>query len=123
MARILIIDDDSEFRAMLRAMLEDAGYTEIEEAANGSIGVKLFRQHPFDLVLTDIVMPDKEGLEMITELTRDFPGIKIIALSGGGRVGPQSYLEMAKLLGASRTMEKPFKKSDLIDAVKGLINE
>ena len=121
MARILIIDDDSEFRAMLRAMLEDAGYTEIEEAANGSIGVKLFRQHPFDLVLTDIVMPDKEGLEMITELTRDFPGIKIIALSGGGRVGPQSYLEMAKLLGASRTMAKPFKKSDLIDAVKGLI--
>ena len=121
MAKILIIDDYSEFRAMLRAMLENAGYNDIEEASNGRDGVKFFRQHPFDLVLTDIVMPDKEGLEMITELTRDFPRIKIIAMSGGGRIGPQSYLEMAKLLGASRTMAKPFKKSDLIDAVKGLI--
>ena len=123
MARILIIEDDDQFRTMLRKMLETAGYNDIEEAANGSIGVKLFRQHPFDLVITDIVMPDKEGLEMITELVRDYPRIKIIAISGGGRTGTQNYLKMAKYLGAGRTLAKPFEYSDLIDAVQELLNE
>ena len=123
MARILIIDDDDQFRAMLRTMLEKAGYNDIEEAANGSIGVKLIRQHPFDLVITDIIMPDKEGIEMITELSRDYPGIKIIAMSGGGKIDPQGYLEMAKHLGASRTLAKPFKHADIIDAVQELLRE
>jgi len=123
MARILIIEDDDQLRAMVRTMLEAAGYNDIEEAANGNIGIKLFRKRPFDLVLTDIVMPDKEGIETITELTRDYPGIKIIAMSGGGKIGPQSYLEMAKYLGASRTVEKPFTYSDLIDIVQELLNE
>ena len=123
MARILIIDDDDQFRTMLKTMLEKAGYNDIEEAANGSIGMKLFRQHPFDLVITDIIMPDKEGIEIIAELTRDYPRIKIIAMSGGGRIGPQSYLDMAKHLGASRTLAKPFKHSDLIDVVQELLNE
>ena len=123
MARILIIDDDDQFRAMVRTMLEKAGYNDIEEAANGNIGMKLFRQHPSDLVITDIVMPDKEGIEMIIELTRDYSRIKIIAMSGGGRIGPHGYLEMAKHLGASRALAKPFKHSDLIDAVQELLNE
>ena len=123
MARILIIEDDDKFRTMVRKMLEKAGYNDIEEAANGNIGVKLFRQRPFDLVITDIIMPDKEGLEMITELFRDYPGIKIIAMSGGGRIGPKGYLEVAKHLGASRTLVKPFKHADLIDAVQELLRE
>ena len=123
MARILIIEDDDQFRAMVRTMLEKAGYNDIEEAANGSIGMKLFRQCPFDLVITDIIMPDKEGIEMITELNRDYPRIKIIAMSGGGRTGPQGYLEMAKYFGASRTLAKPFNHSDLIGAVQELLNE
>ena len=123
MARILIIDDDDQFRAMVRTILEKSGYNDIEEAANGSIGMKLFRQCPFDLVITDIIMPDKEGIEMITELNRDYPRIKIIAMSGGGRIGPQGYLEMAKYLGANRALAKPFKHSDLIDAVQELLNE
>jgi YesN/AraC family two-component response regulator len=75
------------------------------------------------IVITDIIMPDKEGIEMITELKRDYPRIKIIAMSGGGRSGPQNYLEMAKHLGASRTLAKPFKHSDLIGAVQELLNE
>ncbi|MEI7635803.1 MAG: response regulator [Syntrophus sp. (in: bacteria)] len=123
MARILIIDDDDQFRIMLRKILEKAGYNSIKEAANGSTGMKIFRQHPFDLVITDIIMPDKEGIEMITELTRDYPNIKIIAMSGGGRIGPQGYLEMAEHLGASRTLAKPFKHSDLIAAVQEILNE
>ena len=123
MARILIIDDDDQLRTMLRTMLEKVGYNDIEEAASGNMGMKLFRQHPFDLVVTDIIMPDKEGIEVITELRRDYPQIKIIAMSGGGRVGPHGYLEMAKCLGAGRTLAKPFNQSDLIDAVQELLNE
>ena len=123
MARILIIDDDDQFRSMLRKMLEKAGYNDIEEATNGSIGMKLFREDPFDVVITDIIMPDKEGIETIIELTDDYPQIKIIAMSGGGRIGPQDYLETAKRLGASRTMAKPFNYSELIDTVHELLSE
>jgi DNA-binding response OmpR family regulator len=123
MARILIIDDDNAFRAMLRAMLEEAGYNDIEEADDGDIGAKLFRQRPFDLVITDLIMPNKEGIEMIVELRRDYPLIKIIAVSGGGRTGPQDYLRLARHLGADRTLEKPFKCSELIDTMQGLLNE
>ena len=123
MARILIIEDDSEFRGMVRKVLEKAGYSDIEEAANGSIGMKLFRKNPYDLVITDLIMPDKEGLEIITELTRDYPSIKIIAMSGGGRNAPHGYLQIAKTLGARRTLAKPFQQSELIDAVQELLNE
>jgi DNA-binding NtrC family response regulator len=121
MARILLIDDDDQFRTLLRKMLEKAGYDDIEEANDGRIGVKLFRQRPFDLVITDIIMPDKEGIETIVELTDDYPQIKIIAMSGGGRIGPQDYLETAKRLGASRTLAKPFNYSELIDTVRELL--
>lgn len=123
MARILLIDDDDQFRMLLRKMLEKAGYKDIEEANDGRTGMKLFRQRPFDLVITDIIMPDKEGIETIMELTSEYPQMKIIAMSGGGRVGPQGYLEMAKRLGASRTLEKPFKYSDFLDIVQELLNE
>lgn len=123
MARILIIDDDDKFRAMLRKMLEEAGYNDIEDADDGDIGVKLFRQHPFDLVITDIIMPNKEGIEVIMELRKDYPRIKIIAVSGGGRTGLQDYLKLAMHLGASRTLEKPFKRSELIDAVQELLDK
>jgi len=123
MARILLIDDDDQFRMLLRKMLEKAGYKDIEEANDGRTGMKLFRQRPFDLVITDIIMPDKEGIETIMELTSEYPQMKIIAMSGGGSVGPQGYLEMAKRLGASRTLEKPFKYSDFLDIVQELLNE
>jgi len=123
MARILLIDDDDQFRTLLRKMLEKAGYNDIEEANDGSVGVKLFRQHPFDLVITDIIMPDKGGIETIIELTGDYPQLKIIAMSGGGRVGPQDYLETAKRLGASRTLAKPFNYSELVETVHELLSE
>jgi DNA-binding NtrC family response regulator len=122
MARILVIEDDEKFRIMIKKMLEKTGFDDVEEAGNGVTGMKLFREHPFDLVITDIIMPDKEGLEVITELTKAHPGVKIIAMSGGGRIGPQSYLEMAQLLGASRTLEKPFRHAELIDAVNDVLD-
>jgi DNA-binding NtrC family response regulator len=123
MPRILIIDDDDQFRTLLRKMLEKAGYNNIEEANNGVLGVKLFRQSPFDLVITDLIMPEKEGMETIIELTGEYPQLKIIAMSGGGRVSPHDYLETAKRLGASRTMAKPFSYSEFIDTVRELLCE
>jgi len=123
MARILIIDDDNEFREMVREILIEADFNSIEEAVNGGVGMKLLRQQSFDLVITDIVMPEKEGIETIIELNRDYPGIKIIAMSGGGKRGNQNYLEMAQYLGASRILAKPFQRSDLIKTVKELLHK
>ena len=123
MARILIMDDDNQFRVMLRIMLENAGYKDIEEAENGQIGMKLIRKDHFDLVITDIIMPDKEGIETIMEIRNEFPAIKIIAMSGGGKIGADSYLVMAGHLGAGRTLAKPFQQSELANAVRELLDE
>jgi CheY-like chemotaxis protein len=87
MKRILIIDDDGQFLAMLRQMLERNGYR-IVEVANGEEGIKLYRENPTDLIITDLIIPEKEGIESIIELRQDFPDVKIIAISGGGRINP-----------------------------------
>jgi len=117
MARILISDDDSQVRAMLRQMLERAGY-EVADARDGKEAIKLYHENPADLVITDIIMPEKEGIETIMELKRDYPNIKIFAISGGGRVGPENYLKLAEKIGALRTFTKPFDRQELLAAVK-----
>lgn len=94
MPLILIIDDDDQIREMLRQMLERAGY-EVTDAPNGKVAMKLYREQPADLIITDLIMPGKEGIETIIELRRDFPEVKIIAISGGGRIAPRDYLAMA----------------------------
>ena len=119
---ILVIDDDDQFRGMLRQTLEHAGY-EVTDAPNGKEGIRVFRENPADLVITDIIMPEKEGIETIKELRRDFPDVKIIAISGGGRIGPVSYLKMAKGLGAQCTLTKPIEREELLKTVMELINE
>jgi len=118
--RILIIDDDLQIRQMLRYMLEDAGY-EVREAPDGKIGISLFRKEAADVVITDIIMPEKEGIETILELKQEFPDIRIIAMSGGGRLGPRQYLESAKNLGAQKTLTKPFSKEAVLKAVQDLL--
>ena len=123
MARILIMDDDNQFREMLKIMLGNEGYNDIEDAENGYIGMKLIRKSHFDLVITDIIMPDKEGIETIMEIKKDFPATKIIAMSGGGKIGADSYLVMAGHLGADKTMAKPFLQSEIINAVRELLGE
>ena len=115
MASILIIDDEEIIRALLRSVLEGAGY-EVTEAANGRIGLELYRQSPRDLVITDILMPEMNGLDMLLELTREFLHAKVIAISGAG--GEQNILDVAKLLGARRTFRKPFSLPRLLDAVR-----
>ena len=122
MARILIIDDEDQPRRMLQQVLIRAGY-EVIEARDGNQGLQLFRASPTDLIITDILMPEKEGLETIIDLRREFPAVKIIAISGGGRTGNLNFLEVAKRLGAQRTLQKPFELQEMIAAVRELLQE
>ena len=115
MASILIIDDETGVRALLRTMLEMGGY-EVMEAANGREGLELYRQRPTDLVITDIGMPEMNGLELTLALTRQFLDAKVIAISGVG--GNQSPLTLAKLLGARHILQKPFSMPQLLKAVR-----
>ncbi len=122
MARILVIDDDIQILEMLRQTLEHEGY-EVIDAHDGKEGMKLYREAPTDLIITDIIMPEKEGIETIMELKRDFPDVKIIAISGGGRIGAKECLHLAKKLGAQRTFTKPVPRQDMIKAVKELLEQ
>lgn len=119
-ARILIIDDEVQIREMLGQMLSREGY-EVVHAPNGKEGMKACREQHIDLIITDIIMPEKDGIEMILELRHDFPGLKVIAISGGGRLGPDGYLEMAKKLGAHKTFFKPFNRKEILEAVRELL--
>ena len=120
MPKILIIDDDNQFRKMLCQTLEKAGYT-VSEAANGTKGVDFFKKESADLVITDILMPDKEGIETIMEIRRMVPDIKIIAVSGGGRIGSDSYLELARKLGAIETFSKPIDRKKLVEVLGNIL--
>ena len=120
MPHVLVIDDDDPVREMLRMILETNGY-EVRTAEDGEKGLRSLRQQAADLVVIDIVMPNKEGLETIPELRRDFQGVKIIGISGAGRVGPGSYLATAEHLGASRTFSKPLNIPQFLDAVRELL--
>ncbi len=119
-ATILIIEDDSEVREYLESVLSRAGY-ECISAPNGKAGVELFLASPTDLVITDIIMPEKDGIETIMDLRRKNSGLKVIAISGGGRAEPENYLHSAKLLGANRTMKKPFTNEEMLQTIKELL--
>lgn len=120
MARILITDDDNVIRRMVRQVLEKEGY-EVVEAPDGAQGLELYRKMRCDLVIADIIMPEKEGIGMIGELMREFPNAKIIAISGGGRVSPADYLKIARDFGAMRTLVKPIRKDELLKDVRELL--
>ncbi len=117
MARILVIDDDEAFRTMLRRTLERAGH-EVTEAEEGAAALAALSEKAIDLVITDIVMPGMEGLETIRTLRRSKPQLKIIAMSGGGRMKPEGYLEAAHVFGAVRILTKPFENKELFAAIK-----
>ena len=121
MRRILIIDDEPYILLMLKKMLERAGY-EVDLASNGREGMAVFEQNSADLVITDIIIPDKEGLELILEMKKKRPELKIIAMSGGGRISPESYLECARHFGAEKVFQKPFRQKEIVSAVKELLS-
>jgi len=120
MTKILVIEDDGSFRSVLVQMLEKAKY-EVQSAPDGNRALEICEYFAPDLVLTDIIMPDKEGLETIQEITSTYPQIKIIAMSGGGRFGPDSYLPLAKKLGARKTLQKPFMRDELLKAISEVL--
>ena len=121
MARILVIDDDATVRLSVQLALEDADHA-VQSAADGQEGISFFRERPFDLVISDIFMPEKEGLETIDEIKRMLPETKIIAISGGGRMDPDDYLAIAKSVGADLTLQKPFDIDKMVEMVADLLN-
>ena len=122
MSHILVIDDDSQVRLMLRKILESEGYT-VTDASVGKEGIECYRENQADLIITDIIMPEKEGIETIIELKKEYPDVKIIAMSGGGKISADNYLETAKIFGASRIMEKPFTQQAMVSIVKELLED
>ena len=116
MPRILVIDDEELARFTIREILEGAGF-EVDEAENGRIGVEKQQATPFDLIITDIIMPEKEGVETIIDLKQEFPSLKIIAISGGGRTRNLDFLKLSERFGASKLLAKPFTEGQLLEAV------
>ncbi len=115
MARILIIDDDDAFRGALENLLQAAGHT-VATAPDGQTGAKRYRAEPFDVVITDIVMEQGEGLETVMTLRREYPDVGVIAMSGDSSRS-EFYLSVAKRLGAHRTFSKPFTMAELDPAI------
>jgi two-component system, chemotaxis family, chemotaxis protein CheY len=122
MARILVIDDDEQIREMVRRILESRGHT-VEDADQGVAGIAYVAQRAPDLVITDIFMPGQDGIEVLLELRKAFPKLKVIAMSGGNGPGLLNLLEDAELLGADRTLPKPFTPRELIAAVNDTLGE
>jgi DNA-binding response OmpR family regulator len=122
MNSVLVIDDDPKVRGALAQAFKRAGY-EVLDAADGRQGIDLYRERHADLVVTDILMPEKDGWDTISELRSGFPEARIIAISGGGpNLGPYTCLTVGKQLGADRVLLKPFKLEDLINVAGELLS-
>jgi DNA-binding response OmpR family regulator len=120
-ATILVIDDDTQMRRMMKRVLVQAGHT-VHEAANGRLGIEAFRAHRPAVVVTDILMPEQEGIETIRTIRRGAEGTGIIAVSGGGYSHNMLFLDMARQLGADLALAKPFRAAELLDAVTKLLD-
>ncbi len=120
--RILVIDDEPTALDLLRKILEMQEY-EVLSAVNGQEGVELFRQQPCDLVITDMVMPVKDGLQTILDLRSYVPELPVIAISGGGTISKERYLAVAGYLDRVITIAKPFTIEDITEAVATLLHE
>ena len=122
MPRILVIDDDAMLRSAVRRILERAGY-DVLEAGDGAAGLQLHREQGPDVVIVDIFMPELDGLEFIRDLRGVAPGARIIAISGGGRSGKTDLLKDAAVFGAERILLKPFEMTELLAAVRELLQQ
>jgi len=118
--KVLVIDDDAAVRKFICTTLLRANHT-VLDADNGSTGLMLLHENrDISLVITDLIMPEKEGIETIIDIKQLYPAIKIMAISGGGKVGPENYLVLANALGANTTLKKPFSGQELLHAIEHL---
>lgn len=122
MERILVVDDDASIRTVLRNILEHEGY-DVIVAPNGKVAIELNRQKQADLVITDILMPEKDGVETIVELKEEYPKTRLIAMSGGGHLGPEFYLQIAKTLGVTGIFGKPIEREKLLALIRESVGE
>jgi CheY-like chemotaxis protein len=121
MSRILVIDDNEDLREMMHLILSADGH-EVETASDGLGGLGRLREARFDLVVTDIFMPDQDGIETITQVREHFPSVRIVAISGGGRASrAKSYLRTAIEIGADAAIPKPFEQSELCATVRWVL--
>ncbi|MEO5332247.1 MAG: response regulator [Magnetococcus sp. YQC-5] len=121
MARILVVDDDLDVRVLLRSFLESDGH-QVDEAVDGKHAMHRYREKPADMVITDVLMPIQDGLELILELKVICPAVKIIAISGGGRgMDAQLGLKLTKFFGVVRQLEKPFTREQVLETVQQLL--
>ncbi|AKJ65338.1 response regulator [Kiritimatiella glycovorans] len=119
---ILIIDDDPDIRRLLEQFLAREGYN-ILTASTGAEAEQIYLENPPDLVITDIIMPDREGIETIREMRRMYPEMTIVAISGGGRIDSQDYLVLARKLGADRTFGKPFDLAEMLNYIREALGD
>ena len=130
MARIIVIDDEKDVRDVLKEVLDRAGF-DVEGAANGDDGLELLRSKGADVVITDIIMPGKNGVETVQDIRKNFPNTRVIVISGGGNVTPleyepsaiktSAYLASATAAGADVTLTKPFDRREILEAVSQLL--
>jgi CheY-like chemotaxis protein len=120
MKKILVIDDNMVVRNTIVQILESEGY-DVISAEDGRRGLFVFRSEHPDLVVTDIIMPEKEGIETIRDIRGEMPNAKIIAISGGGRIGNTDFLKIARQLGASDVVAKPLDPDHFLDVVKNCL--
>jgi DNA-binding NtrC family response regulator len=122
MANILVVEDDIQVSKLFEGILTRTGHS-VVLMTNGTDAIAVFSQQPFDLVITDIFMPEKDGLEVIKAIKQQQPKMKVVAISGGGKMRAPVYLNMAKKLGADRTLNKPFEMKELVATVEELLIE
>lgn len=119
-ARVLVIEDDPALRELMTAILTSAGH-QVIRATDGREGTALLARQTIDLVITDVLMPNQDGLETIMSIRRTHPNLPVIAITGGNRIDPAHYLRMARALGATRVLEKPFGVAEFARTVNELL--
>ncbi len=121
MTNILVIDDDDQVRRLLGAILRRKGYA-VAEADDGYAGIKHCRGNQVDLVITDILMPEHDGIELLLQIKKTVPHIKVVVISGAVESAEFNYLDVARRLGADRTVRKPFEPAEVLGAVQELLH-
>jgi DNA-binding response OmpR family regulator len=118
---VLVIDDEAGIRLLLARAIKAAGGA-VHEAADGNAGLRILERTAVDLVVIDIIMPEKEGAETIMEIKERWPSLKVLAISGGGRIGPDTFLSLAEGLGADATMKKPLNFDAVVAQIEALLD-